>query len=221
MTKTLCISAVLALAGAASAQFYGGDFDGRNGLSDEFNTIVSDAWTFDDFDWSGGNVTSLFGNYLSDQGSVAGYQYEIRQGITEGNGGSLIASGDTDGSFSWSNTGPGGFGFPQMTLDADIADFNLAPGTYFLGLRPKGNTPGVGRAFIETTSGQNSVGTPIANGNTFLHSPNFFGLNYTNWETQLGPGPWDVSQGVRGIPAPGVAALMGLAGLTAGRRRRA
>ncbi len=217
-TKTAwTVAALVAFAGSASAQFYGGDFDGRNGLTDEFNTLVTDAWTFDDFNWSGGMVTSIFANYLSDQSKMNGFQYEIRQGVSQGNGGTLIASGDTNGSFTWTNTGPGGFGFPQFTLDADVPDFNLGSGTYFLGIRPKGN--GQGRAFIETTSGANSVGSPIANGNTFLHSPTFFGLNYEPWANLLGGGTWDVSQGLRAIPSAPTAATLALGGLFMARRR--
>lgn len=220
MKKVLAL-ALFAAAGTANAgnitAFYGGDLDGRNGLADEFNTVVSDAYVFDDFRWNGGTVCQLFGNYLSDLTQVAGFQYEIRSGLGLGNGGTLVASGDTNGARTWAPTGRTAFGFREYNLNADVPDFNLPAGTYHLGIRPKGN--GSGRAFMSTTSGANSVGGPIGNGNAFFQST-FFGVNYGRVEDQLGTGPWDFSQGVRTIPAPGAAALLGLGALAAGRRRR-
>ncbi|VAX41997.1 hypothetical protein MNBD_PLANCTO03-2448 [hydrothermal vent metagenome] len=76
---------------------------------------------------------------------------------------------------------------------------------------------GGGRAFVQTTSGANSVGSPISNGNAYFFS-NQFGTNYGNVSDQLGFDA-DFSYGVN-IPAPASVALLGLGGLVATRRRR-
>lgn len=212
--KTVTLLVAAGLATAASAQFYGGDPDLVNGLAAEFNTDVVDAYVFDDFDHGGGTITDIYGNFFSST-SVQGYMYEIRSGMSNGFGGNLMASGNTDGAFSMVANGFDAFGFTGYTLSADIADVNLAAGTYHLALSVIGN--GGGRAFVQTTSGANSVGSPISNGNAYFFS-NQFGTNYGNVSDQLGFDA-DFSYGVN-IPAPASAALLGLGGLVATRRRR-
>lgn len=214
--KTAALLAIAGFAVAANAQtiFYGGDPDLVNGLSAEFNTNVGDAYTFDDFDHPGGTVVSIFGNYFADYTPV-GYEYEIRQGMSTGNGGTLVASGSTDGAFTWAPNGFDAFGFRGFRMDADIADVNLPAGTYHIALSPRGQ--GSGRSFVQTTSGANSIGSPIGNGNAFFHSSTF-GVNYGNVRDQLGFDA-DFSYGVV-VPAPASLALLGLGGLAAARRRR-
>jgi hypothetical protein len=211
------ILAIVGLAAAASAQtiFYGGDPDLVNGLSAEFNTVISDAYTFDDFDHPGGTIASIFGNYFADI-TPSGFEWEIRQGMSVGNGGALMASGSTDGSWTWAPNGFNNFGFLGYTMVADITDVSLPAGTYHLALSPRGQ--GFGRSFVQTTSGANSIGSPIGNGNSFFHS-SFFGVNYGRVQDQLGFDA-DFSYGVNLIPAPASLALLGLGGLAATRRRR-
>ena len=181
MKKIAVVLAIACLTSAASAQFYGGDFNGVNGLSSEKNTIVSDAYVFDNFNWGGGPVATVFGRFLSDVDPISGGEWEIRSGISEGNGGTLVLSGTTV--ISWTITGPGGFGFPERTLVMDGGNANLPAGSYWVGVRPIGN--GSGRAFVETTSGTNGIGGPLNDGNSFFHS-SFFGTNYTKTENILG-----------------------------------
>ncbi|MBA3727440.1 MAG: hypothetical protein H0W86_13665, partial [Armatimonadetes bacterium] len=82
--------AVLCVTGASIAQFYGGDFDGRSGL-----VIWWDAYVYDDFDVDdiGWTVTSIYANCLTHLPSFNSMNWEIRSGISEGNGGTLMASG--------------------------------------------------------------------------------------------------------------------------------
>src|SRR5207237_4629594 len=81
--------------------FYNGDFDGVNGLSNELDTSLGSGeygHTYDDFyvtDSGGWNVTGIFSDNLTNTG-ITGATWEIRQDISEGNGGTLIASGTTD-----------------------------------------------------------------------------------------------------------------------------
>jgi hypothetical protein len=227
MKKIACI-ALVALAGSAYAQlgpepgseFYGGDPSALNGFSDEYNTNVSDSYFFDDFKHNGGNIVALYGDWVSDfDGSlVTGYQYEIRSGMGAGDGGTLVASGDTDGTWTYTNFPPGYFGRNSYRLYADIADITLPAGTYHMALRPKGSGSGFGQAFVLATLGTNSVGDPIGNGNGYFHS-GYFGYNYEPADNVFGAGPWDAGYGVV-VPAPSALALIGLGGLVAVRRRR-
>src|SRR5205814_9755995 len=79
--------------------WYNGDFNGVNGLANEDNTSLGSgeyARVYDDFNVTGGGwtVTSVFSDNLENT-NVTGATWEIRQGISEGNGGTLIASGMT------------------------------------------------------------------------------------------------------------------------------
>ena len=81
-----------------NALWYNGDFDDVNGLTNEQDTSFGAgqfASIYDDFivpDGPGWDVASVFSNNLADT-NVTGASWEIRQGITEGNPGTLIAGG--------------------------------------------------------------------------------------------------------------------------------
>jgi len=216
MKTRLALTVLVAagMASVASAQFYGGDFDGENGLSDEFNTAVGDAFVFENFNWGGGTITGIYANYLSDLSSTNGYNFEIRSGVSAGNGGTLEASGTGTG--TWATNGMDGFGFTGRRLDSDAMSVNLPAGMYWVALAPIGF--GSGRAFVDTTSGLNSVGSPINDDNNYFTS-NTFGFNFEPVVNVLGSGA-DFSYGVNGVPAPGALALLGLGGLASIRRRR-
>jgi hypothetical protein len=213
--KTASIIALAGLATVASGQWYNGDPDLVNGLAAEFNTSVTDAYVFDDFNHGGGVVDVIYGNYFW-ASSITGYTYEIRSGMSNGFGGTLHASGNTDGAYSMVPNGFDNFGFLGYTLTADIPNVALGAGTYHMALSPIGN--GTGRGFVQTTSGANSVGTPGGNNdNSFFYSV-YFGSNYGRAGDQLGINPADFSYGVV-VPAPASAALLGLGALVARRRR--
>ena len=212
--RTLAVGWVIGsvLGSAASGQWYNGDPDLSGGTSAEFNTLVTDSYMFEDFDHPGGPITAIYANYLFNA-VLTGYKYEIRSGMSNGFGGTLHRSGDTDGPYSLQyNDGAGwdGFGFLSYHLFADIPDLDLAPGVYMVALSPIGD--GTGRAFVQTTSGENGVGSPNDNDLNWLHS-GYFGLEYQ--ENYSGE---DFSYGVE-IPAPASAALLGLGALVARRRR--
>src|SRR5207237_10650454 len=78
--------------------WYNGDFNYVNGLANERNTIVSQAGVYDDFNVTaplGWHVTALFSDNLMST-TVTGADWEIRTGVSEGNAGTLIASGTTN-----------------------------------------------------------------------------------------------------------------------------
>ena len=160
-----------------SALWYNGDFDDVNGLANEQDTSLGAgqfASIYDDFnvpDGPGWDVASVFSNNLADT-NVTGASWEIRQGISEGNPGTLIA-GATTLTPTVTPTGRNGFGFNEFTVEATGLSVHLDPGTYFLNVTPIGDL--TGRSFNSTTVGANCVGTPCGNNQNAFWNSNFFG----------------------------------------------
>jgi hypothetical protein len=185
--------------------WYNGDRNHTNGLANERDDSLGFGLynhVFDDFnvtDPTGWNVTSLYSNnynnYIESGGTTTAVEWSIRQGITNGNGGTLIAGGMAGpGNFAFFFKDSGDFGFSEYTAQVLNLNIHLAPGTYFLNVTPVGN--GFGRSFDSDTSGLNCVGTPCGNnGNAFFDS-NIGGAHYQ------GPINTDFSMGVIGTVVP-------------------
>jgi hypothetical protein len=210
--SALFITAALALNTTAIAQappgslWYNGDFNGVNGLANERNTTIGQAAVYDDFNvtapvW---DVTAVFSDDLLNT-VVTGADWEIRTGLSNGNAGTLIASGSTNSPIV-TPTGRSGFGFTEYMVE--VTGLNvflpmLPPGQhYWLNVTPVGN--GTGRSFNSTTSGANCVGSPCGNdGNEFYNSTSF-------GDFFQGPGAQDFSNGVIGtvVPEPATVTLL-------------
>ena len=178
--------------------WYNGDFNGVYALANEMNTSIGSgefASVYDDFivpSGPGWNVTSVFSDNLENT-NVTGASWEIRQGISVGNGGTLIASGMTMTPVV-TPTGRSGFGFTEYMIEVTGLNVSLPPGIYWLNVTPIGDL--TGRSFDGTTSGANCVGMPCGNdGNSFWDSNEGGG----NWQ----PLPYDFSMGVNGTPLSG------------------
>ena len=182
----------------AGALWYNGDFNGVNGLANERDTSLGAgqfAQVFDDFhvpDEAGWDVHSVFSNNLENT-NVTGATWEIRQGITEGNGGTLVASGMTM-TPNVTPTGRDGFGFLEFMVEVTGLDVHLGPGDYFLNVTPTGDL--TGRSFDSSTDGANCIGTPCGNNQNAFFNSNFFGANYSS-TANFGQ-PYDFSMGVNG-----------------------
>jgi hypothetical protein len=218
-------SALVALHTSANAQappgslWYNGDFNYVNGLSNERNTLVSQAGVYDDFNVTpppGWNVTAVFSNNLLNT-VVTGADWEIRTGVSEGNGGTLIASGTTN-SPTVVATGRSGFGYTEFMVEVTGLNVFLpmlpVGQHYWLNVTPVGN--GTGRSFNSTTSGANCVGTPCGNDmNAFFNSA------FLAYFVSV---PDDYSNGVIGtvVPEPATIALLtcGVGALLIALRRR-
>ena len=148
--------------------FYGGDFDANNpnanGLSNENDAIVGgypygDA-TYENFvnsqTW---NITGLFTNNLSYLVPTAGY-WEIREGVSEGNGGTLIATGT--GPVTNALTGRGGFGFPERHNEVDGLHVTLSAGMYWEAVVPICRTCEARSFNSNSLEALNAVGTQIS-----------------------------------------------------------
>jgi len=215
----LSLFAVLLSGTLASAQcpsgclFYGGDFDpnnpNANGLANETDAIVGGdpygAATYQNFvvGGQGWNITGLFTNNLSTLTPSSGY-WEIRKGVSEGNGGTLIASGtESGGNFSQTPTGRSGFGYTEYTDLVTGLNVNLPSGMYWLATVPTCPTCN-GRSFNSNSlEGLNAVGTQVSD-DQFWNS-SFFD-EFTNADN-LGVFP-TFSSGVLGTEVPEPSSLI-------------
>jgi hypothetical protein len=219
---------------ADSVLWYNGDFDGRDTQVNQ--TGLGDQLIYDDFVVPVGHtftITGVFSNdFMYDPSAASTAYWEIRSGVSAGNGGTLLASGD--GADSLTATGR----FIPIGLNANVYEYTnsvsvnvtLTAGTYWLAVAPDvGNQ----NSYIGTTSGANAIGTPPGkDGNSFASS-SFFGENFvpTSDPSIEGPGTWDYSMGVIGsamgpsVPEPssvtlGICALVMSAGYYMKRLRR-
>jgi len=173
--------------------FYGGDLDPNDfnaaGLSDE-NTllIVGGSNTLGEITTPRSITVSgiLFNVQASSAFDPQTATYDIRSGVSDGNGGTSIASGSGD--IKVATTGRNFLGFPEFTIEVDVnPPVSLSPGTYWFTMQPQctndlDGSCTVGRIFVSnTTAGTNNVaGHAQTPGMMFLNS-DYFGLNYTNW----------------------------------------
>jgi hypothetical protein len=208
---------------------YGGDLNHVNGLANERDDFLGTgqfAHVFGDFIVPTGqtwNVTGLYSNnYDSYPTTTTAVEWSIRQGITSGNGGTLIASGTAGaGNFQVLFHNSGDFGYTEYTVNAfNLSGISLTGGTYFLNVTPIGNGTGQGRSFVSDTSGTGCIGNPCGNTSNSFFDSNFFGANFQPTSDQGQPG--DFSMGVQGnlIPEPATWALLGLGTLLVAVRRR-
>ena len=180
--------------------FYGGDLNpndaNADGFSDE-NTllILGGSNTYGAVNIPAGpnaNVTGILFNILA----TAAFDpftatYDIRQGISEGNGGTDVSSGSA--TIAVAATGRNAFGLYEYTITATFSTVTLVPGEYWFTLEPQclntlDGSCTVFRQFVSnTTQEANAVnGSWQPDGEMFFNS-SFFGFTYANWcDSSLG-----------------------------------
>jgi hypothetical protein len=190
-----------------STLWYNGDFDGVNGLANGQNTGFTAA-VYDDFNVTGPgwNVNAVFTNdLLSTAAGITTANWEIRSGVSEGNGGTLLFSGLN----------------APVTVTPTGRSVTLGAGTYWLSVQPIGNGSEI--SYNSSTIGANCIGTPCGNNDNAFFNSASFGFNFhTTTDPQFGPGNIDFSDGVIGtvVPEPATWALLGLGTLLVAVRRR-
>lgn len=213
--------------------FYGGDFEpgnqNANALGNENDAIVGGnpygAATYQNFIIPAGhtwNIQSLFTNNLSDLHPDSGY-WELRTGLSEGNGGTLIASGTGSagqGTFTWTSTGRTGFGYNEYTAHITGVSVTLGSGMYWESVVPQSLNES-GRSFnTNTFTRPSGIGDQVDNQQYFDSA--FFGSNFGNANEQ---GVFQTfSSGIDGFETPEPSTLVmlgsGVLGLGGVLRRR-
>jgi hypothetical protein len=196
-----------------STLWYNGDFDGRDGGANQdggqfgagFSSYIYDNFTGPPSGqtWT---VTGVFSNNLLAVGlntAITTADWEIRTGVSEGNGGTVVASASAAPA-TVTATGRSGFGdseYTVMVTGLNVTLPGLSSGFYFLAVVPVVPSGVFGQSFESTTSGANCAGTPCGNdGNSWWNS-NLFGVNFTSTMNLFGSGTWDLSMGVIGTSA--------------------
>lgn len=189
------------------------------------------AYTFDNFTWTnanGGVVDTLGGHFMSTLGipitGVTFAQWEIRTGVSVGNGGTLVASGSGVPVLSSTSFLSQFIGSPNVDpvarVELDVPDFVLAPGNYWLGFSI-GDAGGGVAGFVAETVGTNGIGGPLDDGNAIYYQGDGTS-NPWNWVDVASTwgGPMDAAYFITEVPAPSGAAVLGVAGVVMVRRRR-
>lgn len=174
--------------GCGACFVYGGDIDPNssqaNGLASEKDVVVSQAETV----WAvvippghSAVVSDLEANFLT-LGCVidpAQADWDVRTGVSNGNGGTVVASGTTAASIT--ATGRSAFGLIECRVSVTLPSaLNLSAGTYFFGVVPyctnsgNGTCAGGQRFFLSDSPDQ-----PPLNGKHYPQPDNsFFDSSY-------------------------------------------
>lgn len=212
------------LAGSAQAGtiWYNGSFnwvDGTVSVRHGFGLLDIDAYVYENVQLAGSqSVTGVFATFLYAGAAPVGAEYEIRSGVSAGDGGTLVSSGSVGPGFFWEDQGvrfdSPSYGTLAVFHLAVPAAVTLPAGEYWVGIRPIADTSSEVVALLATTSGTGAVGNPAGNdGNAFLDSAS---LGFT-----FDPLADDFSVGLTDVPEPSslLLAAVGLFGVAIGRRR--
>lgn len=176
--------------------FYGGDTNpssaADNGFANENTLLVPDTTTWGAFTVPAGQtwtVDGLFINTIAD-----GYNgldpstssWTIATGVSEGDGGSIVASGtSTAGGTSFNPTGRLPFGFTEYTLKVKVSPpVVLSAGTYWTTIVPQCTDSGNGdcsiaQYYFDDTFGLNRYG-PLEPAGVAVFNSTYFGFDYAN-----------------------------------------
>lgn len=174
--------------------FYGGDIDVNSlnaaGLSDE-NTllILGGSSSYGEVDIPAGVTLVVKGILFNIQADAAfdpmQASYDIRTGVSEGNGGTSLASGT--GPIRVQATGRNFLGVNEYTIASEFPPVTLTPGAYWFNLTPTctntlDGSCSVFRQFVSnTTSLANGVRAGAQPTHQMFFNSSYFGLSWANW----------------------------------------
>jgi hypothetical protein len=212
--------------------WYNGDYDNRDAQTNQskvpINTgsgyVLQTVQAYDNFvvpvaqNWT---ISSVFSNnQLAYYAAPTTVTWSIHKGMSAGNGGTIVASGDTAATLTTlTENGSFYYAAPETKIAAAVSGVTLTSGTYWISVTADSVGYYGDQSYVETTSGANAIGLPKGNdGNTFVYS-NYpgTGLNYVAGSSILsGEGLIDYSMGVVGtaisVPEPSSVVLALLSG---------
>ena len=206
--------------GTTQAQFFGGYADGITNAATGNNSLGSTLRVvYDDFTFDVAGDIVNFGLVGRDNtGAPVAMYYEIRSGMSSGNGGTLLFSGTSptavfsalplSGAYGTPPSGSGTYGLYEGG-PGPSTPIHLEAGTYWVGLAPLQQ---FGSFDVTSTQGQGAMGHPIDDGNAFYYNSsdplaNFISLGASDFGLRI-----DTLAST--IPEPSNVALIGLAALS-------
>ena len=186
-----------------SCLFYGGDFDSTAPNPDGVLDVTSggiDGTVYVPFivpnntKW---RIFGLFGNYFMSPNPPVlnngpNVYWTINTGMTDGNGGTQIASGFSTAALL--DTSKNWIGYELYTINSPVSVV-LGPGKYWMAVVPQDST-GTQIGFLANTLGAGSIGRSAVQDASFFNSIHF-NINFVNANTQIINA--DFSAGVTGI----------------------
>lgn len=182
--------------------FYGGDLNPNNfnaaGMSDENTLLITGgSSTYGEVNIPTGKTASIHGILFNVQASAAfdpmQATYDIRTGVSEGNGGTSIASGTSFAQVQ--ATGRNFLGLNEYTILAQFSPVTLTSGSYWFNVTPMctntlDGSCNVFRQFVSNTTGAgllNAVNPGLQPVNQMFLNSSFFGFTWANWcDSSLG-----------------------------------
>lgn len=173
--------------------FYAGDLSTTDpnaaGLSDENTFYVTGSSTYAALNIPAGDTLTVKGALFNVQASAAfdplTATYDVRTGISEGNGGTSLASGTAG--IKVVATGRSFNGLYEYTIAVKIPSLILTTGEYWFNVTPTCTDTLDGSCYIQrqyasnTTQGANSIrGSWQPPNSEYLNSA-FFGFSWANW----------------------------------------
>jgi hypothetical protein len=158
-------------------------------MSDENTLLIPGSSTYGNYNVVNGvTVTGILFNIQADANfdPVTG-SYDVRTGVSEGNGGTSLASGT--GSIQVAATGRNFIGLNEYSVAIQLSTpLVLTPGAYWFNVTPnctngaQDGSCSVGRFFVSNTTQRtnNVVGGNQSDHQMYLNSP-AFGLSWANW----------------------------------------
>ena len=176
--------------------YYAGDINAsdpeENGLSNENDLFIANSYTYNEVKVPvSASVTAAFTNNLATFGVIDPKTAESdwRTGVSEGNGGTSICSGDNEAEIT--ATGRNAFGYNEYEI-LSLSPCKVSPGNTWIAVvgdctnANDGDCTGDPRYFESDTNGPNAInGSFTVTSNTGMgptwNSPTFFGVNWASW----------------------------------------
>lgn len=180
--------------------FYGGDLNPNDpnaaGMSDENTLLITGgSSTYGEVNIPAGTTVSVKGALFNVQSSTAfdpqTASYDIRTGVSEGNGGTSIASGTAN--IQVAATGNNFLGVYEYSIMVKFHAITLTPGAYWINVTPNctntlDGSCGIFRQFVSnTTSRTNALHQSWQPAHEMFLNSAFFGFSWANWcDSSLG-----------------------------------